>query len=138
MDDSLKTCTKCKRELNISNFYRYKDTYKSHCKDCIRIQRNNYYKTPKGFKYQIEKSWRDKGMVFTTEEYEELLVKQNYGCAICNAKSNRNGTRLCVDHCHTTGKIRGLLCHDCNTSLGKFEDNVELLQKAIDYVKKYK
>ena len=69
----------------------------------------------------------------TKEQYLEMLEKQNHGCAICGGKDiNR---KLAVDHCHTTGVIRGLLCSACNTSLGKFKDSVELLQKAIQYLK---
>jgi len=44
-------------------------------------------------------------------------------------------TKLVVDHCHSTGKIRGLLCHNCNRALGLMQDNVETLQNAIDYLK---
>ena len=131
-------CTKCNQDLPITEFYRQsskKSGYKSHCKECVRAQRKEYYATPEGYKYAIEKAWRDKGMVFTVEEYDALLQEQGFGCAICGTESNKNGTRLCVDHCHTTGKIRGILCNDCNTSLGKFNDDVELLQNAIDYLK---
>ena len=137
----MKKCTCCGEEKPLSAFYRSKSKksgYKSHCKSCVSDQRKDYYKSPEGYKKKIEKSWRDKGMVFTIEEYGTLLENQNYGCGICGAKSNRNGSRLCVDHCHTTGKIRGLLCHECNTSLGKFNDDVSLLAKAITYLEKHK
>jgi len=43
---------------------------------------------------------------------------------------------LYVDHCHSSGKVRGLLCHHCNTALGKFQDSVEVLSSAIDYLRK--
>jgi len=43
--------------------------------------------------------------------------------------------RLCVDHCHKTGKVRGLICNSCNIGLGVFKDNVEVLQRAIEYLK---
>ena len=43
---------------------------------------------------------------------------------------------LCIDHDHTTGKVRGMLCHDCNTSLGKFRDNPDILRKAADYLER--
>ena len=74
---------------------------------------------------------RDYGL--TKESYLEMLKSQNGVCAICcNPEKKR---RLAVDHCHNTGKIRGLLCTRCNTSIGRFNDDVELLQKAIDYLK---
>jgi hypothetical protein len=60
------------------------------------------------------------------------LVKQQKGkCAICKTKMKEP----CVDHCHTTGKIRGALCVNCNTGLGHFCDSVELLKSAISYLK---
>jgi hypothetical protein len=143
--DTGKVCSKCETDKPLTEFYKSHNKqskpnpmgYKSHCKTCVKKQRNEYYKTPEGHKYQIEKSWRDKGMLFTTEEYQELLEEQAYGCAICGVKSNKNGSRLCVDHNHATGSIRGLLCHDCNTTLGKFNDEVEMFYKAIDYLEKY-
>ena len=51
----------------------------------------------------------------------------------CNICSKPEDT-LCVDHCHKTGKIRGLLCFDCNTGLGKLGDDVQSIQRAIDYL----
>ena len=66
------------------------------------------------------------------EQYEKLLEKQNHVCAICKKPSKK---RLSVDHCHETLQIRGLLCHNCNTGLGHFKDNIERLQTAIEYLK---
>lgn len=70
------------------------------------------------------------GMSF--EDYADRLVKQNGVCAICYRKDKSRS--LAVDHCHTTGKIRGLLCAPCNRSLGAFGDSVERLQAAIRYL----
>jgi len=77
-------------------------------------------------------------------EYAKLLDEQNNVCAICkkpeyiiNGKINRIPKRLSIDHCHKSGKIRGLLCHRCNVSLGSFNDSIETLQSAIDYLKKH-
>lgn len=139
-------CTNCKQEKLLTEFYKSNDKSsknrpigrKSHCKDCIRYKSKIYYNTTKGRKYIQEKSWKNKGFAFTVEEYEEMLIKQNYKCAICGSNKNKNGTRLCVDHDHSTGKVRGLLCHDCNTSLGKFKDSVELLNRAINYINLHK
>jgi hypothetical protein len=71
----------------------------------------------------------------TLEKYNEILISQNYKCCICNnyETSYRNEV-LSVDHCHNTGKIRGLLCNTCNRALGLFKDNVELLTNAIKYL----
>lgn len=76
------------------------------------------------------------------EEYYSMIDSQGNRCAVCKEYETRviNGKfcRLCVDHDHKTGKIRGLLCHDCNTALGKFEDNVERIRSAIEYLNKHK
>jgi hypothetical protein len=66
-------------------------------------------------------------------EYNNLILQANNQCMICKSPPTR--TKLSVDHCHTTKKIRGLLCHNCNMALGLFKDNTDLLEKAIKYLK---
>lgn len=78
----------------------------------------------------------------TTEQYNNKLNEQNSVCAICeNVESSRSRTgghkKLAVDHCHNSLKIRGLLCWRCNGTIGKVEDNIELMQKMIDYIRKH-
>jgi hypothetical protein len=70
----------------------------------------------------------------TLNEYNEMLENQNYKCAICGNEDEVEGRRLAIDHCHTSGKVRGLLCGKCNRGLGLFYDNVELLNNAILYL----
>jgi len=71
----------------------------------------------------------------TLEEYEAMAQKQRNVCAICDQpEKDRYKRRLCVDHNHATGEIRGLLCHMCNTGLGKFIDNPVLLNSAAQYL----
>lgn len=69
----------------------------------------------------------------STNDYKTLLMIQNYKCAICDNKCT-TGRRLSVDHDHSTGEIRGLLCMNCNLAIGKFKDNTTLLNKAIKYL----
>ena len=78
----------------------------------------------------------------TPQEYETKLASQDYKCALCGKDANDNVRRgkvepLYVDHCHKTNKLRDLLCHQCNSGLGHFKDNIEILQKAIDYLRKH-
>lgn len=68
------------------------------------------------------------------EEYSKLLLKQNYKCAICDIDEVEYGKKLVVDHNHKTGKVRGLLCRNCNVGIGLLQDNKELLKKASLYV----
>lgn len=79
------------------------------------------------------KRWPSLG--FTTEDYQRMLLAQKRGCGICGkpAAYSKDG-RLHVDHDHTTGKVRGLLCDKCNLGIGIFQDNVGLLEGAIDYL----
>jgi len=75
---------------------------------------------------------RDHGITF--EDYKKLEDSQNGVCAICGGKQIERYEFFSVDHCHETGKIRGLLCSKCNIGLGHFEDSVEKLQSAINYL----
>jgi hypothetical protein len=72
----------------------------------------------------------------TIDDYESLLKKQNYKCAICGSDNTKSkiSNRFYVDHDHETGKIRGLLCSNCNFALGHFNDNIDILLKAISYL----
>lgn len=75
----------------------------------------------------------------TLKDYNELHKAQAGVCALClnpEILKDRGGNirPLCVDHCHTTGKVRGLLCANCNLGLGHFKDNSTVLQKAIKYL----
>ena len=67
----------------------------------------------------------------TFAEVDILLASQTT-CAICN--QTEPDRKLCIDHDHVTGKVRGLLCNPCNTALGLFKDNLTHLQRAIDYL----
>lgn len=72
----------------------------------------------------------------TQDEYIKLSDKQNGVCGICGSNETGYQTQyMYIDHSHTTGKVRGLLCNKCNFGLGNFKDNVEILQKAINYLK---
>jgi hypothetical protein len=68
-------------------------------------------------------------------EYHQLNESQNYVCAICKGNDDR-GAKLAIDHCHTTNKVRGLLCRTCNVAIGYLNDDIALLESAIDYLKK--
>lgn len=77
----------------------------------------------------------------TLDEYRSMIQVSNNNCYICKQSETRlfggEISALAIDHCHTTKKVRGLLCHQCNTALGGFKDNIETLQSAIEYLKKH-
>lgn len=78
-----------------------------------------------------ERRMRDRYGI-TVAIYEDMFVAQGGVCKICKVPPWR---MLVVDHCHKTLKVRGLLCHECNTALGKFKDDTYRLQEAINYLK---
>ena len=70
----------------------------------------------------------------TIDQYNELFVKQEGKCIICGKHQNELKGRLYVDHDHSTGKIRGLLCKKCNLLLGYSNDDINILKGAIEYL----
>ena len=80
--------------------------------------------------YQLRKTYG-----ITLDEYDEMLEQQGGVCRLCGSDtpSKRTG-RFFVDHCHDTGKVRGLLCMRCNSAIGFLNDDPELLRKAIEYL----
>lgn len=71
----------------------------------------------------------------TLDQYNQILIKQNGCCWICKRHESELTQRLHVDHCHKTGKVRSLLCFNCNQGLGNFKDSVGLLITAAEYLK---
>lgn len=74
---------------------------------------------------------------------EQMKKDQNYKCYLCHSEGfligkNNHNEKLAVDHDHDTGKVRKLLCHNCNRALGLFKDNPELMRKAASYVEEHK
>lgn len=70
------------------------------------------------------------------QEYNDFLNVQNNLCGICQLP-NSGKKEWAIDHCHTTGKVRGLLCRNCNLMIGYAKDNTKYLQKAIEYLNRY-
>ena len=72
----------------------------------------------------------------TIEQYNEIYNKQEGKCAVCGQHQDSLKQKLAVDHDHKTGKVRGLLCNKCNRNLGSFNDDIIILARAIEYLKK--
>lgn len=70
----------------------------------------------------------------TGEDYKKILVKQGGKCAICRKIPTK---KLFIDHCHKSKKVRGLLCHHCNTGLGMFKDSTKFITNATKYLTKH-
>lgn len=70
----------------------------------------------------------------TDEHWAQLLVAQGSSCGICRSAEPRGGKNWSVDHCHETGRVRGILCSVCNLALGHFDDDLERIQNALIYL----
>jgi len=142
----MKTCTVCQTSKSLDEFYNYKsskDGKSYRCKECDNIARKKWSdgNPEKAHLSQRERNLKHKYGV-TLEWYNAKLKEQNYCCAICKTKENKvirgaiEGLNFAVDHNHETGKVRGLLCNQCNRALGMFKDNIELINKAIAYLER--
>lgn len=112
----------------------------SSCRICTNAYKRNSYNSNTTLKQSIAKSSRkwhlEKKYNISQEDYENLLKIQNNRCAICeNLFSDTKGHRPHIDHCHSTNKVRGLLCPNCNIGLGNFYDDINSLSNAIIYLK---
>jgi 5-methylcytosine-specific restriction endonuclease McrA len=94
-------------------------------------------RTPKGKEQGRKRRLRSR-YGLSPEEYAALLTEQGGECALCGSKEARGrwGTHFHVDHCHASGKVRGLLCASCNSALAQLGDSVEGLTRALDYVRR--
>lgn len=117
-------CSRCKAYLKQHN-----DKHKEYMRE--------FYQTP-GRKEYARKATRISTLKhkygLTPECYDEMLLEQEQLCKICRRHKSEFKRKLHVDHCHTTGTIRGLLCPNCNSGIGKLNDDPKLLQAAIDYL----
>ena len=134
----LKVCNKCGEEFpsTLKYFFKNKGGLNSQCKDC----RNKHQKEWRGKNKERCKEYNKKRRLkinfnMSLEAYNNLLEKQNHCCAICKKHENDNKRDLAVDHNHKTGKVRGLLCINCNRLIGYSKDNIETLENAIRYLK---
>lgn len=71
----------------------------------------------------------------TLKDYNKMFIEQEGCCKICGIHQVEVDKRLAIDHNHTTGEVRGLLCDPCNKALGIFKDDIKLLENAINYLK---
>lgn len=128
----LRVCSNCGNHKTPENFYPHSGTGRlvDKCKKCI---------SDKG-KLRSYEELRCKNLKqnynLTHEEWLKINESQNGVCAICKKPEMRRGRPLSVDHDHQTGKIRGLLCSNCNTALGLLRDSIPNLSEAIDYLKR--
>lgn len=146
MKDQLGRCQDCPTDLNSDNWHESNRRRKRYiCKSCYNKRQRSYEANNPDSKRIANNNWaaknrdrvygyyikRQYGM--TLAEYDALLERQNGGCGICKGGTKGRG-RFHVDHCHETGRVRGLLCAKCNILLGHADDDTKLLRSAISYL----
>ena len=146
-----KQCSKCNEVKPLAEFYKDKsknDGYRTECKSCKKMYARGFRKTEE---YKVWKRENSKAYYHNIYKHDDAYkirekrrrVKRDYGitleeyskhldspCDICGGEAKH------LDHCHITGKVRGLLCIDCNTILGYSKDNINILKRAIRYLQK--
>ena len=132
-----KRCTTCQELKADTEFYidRTKGVTRNACRKCLSAkqkQRNEsgynkaYYKKNK---IRIQAIKRKCTYGLDDSVYQEMLLSQNFRCAACGDE-----TKLVVDHCHNTGRVRGLLCRCCNTALGQLQDSKVRVEGLLRYI----
>ncbi len=154
-----KICSRCGIEKDTSNFSkgRCRGGFNSWCKSC-----HKEYENSPSIKEYRKKYWKREDIIIrkkkyvnsrlpirrnltlkrlygiNIKQYDKIAAKQKNRCAICNRHQSKLNRSLGVDHDHTTGKNRGLLCRHCNLGIGSFQDSINTLKKAIKYLNKHK
>jgi hypothetical protein len=138
-----KACKKCGEIKQLVQFPKKKDAADGHlhnCRTCDGERKSKYtWSREQWWEWEIKRHYG-----ITKDEYNSILESQHCSCAICQihlddyAGIHGNGKkveRFSVDHCHTTGKVRGLLCFRCNLAIGYAQDNPDIMEKAAQYIR---
>jgi len=161
----MKTCSKCgisKTELEFESVkHGNRVTYRNCCKACrkeyvrlrslseeVQKRKKDYYHAHKEKYSKMSAVWMKNNRARLNEQriiktygvdmswFHRQYVIQGGVCAICGSSVDPVTTKNThIDHCHTTGKVRGILCHLCNRGIGHFKDSIDTLESAIKYLK---
>jgi hypothetical protein len=148
----MKECKKCVVEKPLASFSkdkRQKSGYFYYCKECCSAKdKARYSKNPSELCEKAKAYYQDnrdkvrnrtltKTYGIDLVAYNEMREQQLFSCLICKEHEDTLKRGLFVDHCHATGKVRGLLCHHCNVMLGLAKDNQDTLERAIKYLNEH-
>jgi len=153
MDKKTKICTICREEKAFEFFNkesRRKDGHSYLCKPCCnRYHADRRKKNPepsreatRKYRKNNPRNKRNSALKnvygITIDQYEEMLKKQNFQCAICKIDAITLNRNLDVDHDHLSGTVRGLLCNKCNQGMGLLREDVEILKGALEYLERHR
>lgn len=140
-----KVCNTCGAEKPLSEFHFRSDTNKprSDCIVCFRSKSKKRYEEREETKeayVRASHKFNVKRYGLSLESYDQMFEDQDGKCKICGTTvykpTDQKGMleTACIDHCHETGKVRGLLCRKCNTGIGSFKESLTVLRCAVDYL----
>lgn len=144
-------CRRCKKDRLVTDFHKDSsrhDGLSNRCKECVKI----WCAENKQKRSEVYRKWRSENMDYlrgygrdrllrmkygiSDQQFEEQLQRQNGLCPLCGEKAlSTQGRKGSVDHCHDTGKIRGILCGKCNAALFRIEEDHGWAMRALNYVK---
>ena len=136
----MRVCKVCGEAKPLTEYYKVKKDgrfYHGKCKTCYVARQQERYTPERGRDANLRQKYG-----ITTEQYNFMLQTQGGVCAICGTdeaggrRSGRGGAleHFFIDHDHNTGKVRGLLCNNCNRVLGFVDDNTEILTRMVEYL----
>ena len=140
----MKICTKCKTEKPLSEYSHErakgrKPSLQPRCKTCSSEDTRNWRKSQDIDKLKDRYLQRTYGV--TLQWYQDTLALQHNACPLCRCAftfhGELNADSPVVDHDHATGKVRGIICNECNRGLGYFHDNPDALRKAATYLEEH-
>lgn len=159
-------CSKCGKEKPFSEYHLKRGKPQPECKPCRSAYMAELYINNKDREKALRKAWYDKNKEkvcarlkknrqenlheerlrsrlrrrgMTLKEYQQKMVDQNNCCEICHSEFGADAYKNSyIDHNHQTGQFRGLLCSQCNTSLGLLKEDESRFEKCIAYLRKYK
>jgi len=143
-------CSQCNNAKYLTQFSKdrsRKTGHRSVCKICcatrFKLYRNKHKERLDAYHRAYMQVYKLKEYDISKTQYETLLLKQDNRCAICNktetVKQSKNGPvrHLAIDHDHISGKVRGLLCYVCNTTLGRINEDTSILENMIQYLRNH-
>ena len=140
-------CNKCKLVKPKTDFYKCKTYLQTQCKSCIienskarhkRLQASGNEEYKQNNTIKSRKSSLKLNYNLTENDFIEMLKQQNHECAVCGIEQVKCASKFNIDHCHKTGKIRGLLCYACNRAEGFIKSDPSIAIKLAEYLTKHR